>query len=194
MERSRAQRLRLSAWVTFVLLLLGFSALIVFTTPWHPLPGKVPGGAVHPDAALDFSATQIARETAYHDTIRPIGLTWLAVSLVVPAILGFSPIGARLVDRLRRRHWLLQTLAAVIGMTLVATVVTLPFAAREHAIERPSRLPLRGGGGGAPAPLRVYGVGPATPPLVIVVIVALPRRLPRGWWIPAAGIGAALVI
>ena len=79
--------------------------------------------------------TQIARETAYHDTIRPIGLTWLAVSLVIPAILGFSPIGPRLVDRLRRRHWLLPTLAAVVGMTFVVTVVTLPFAAREHAIE-----------------------------------------------------------
>ena len=187
-------RLRLGAWVTFVLLLLGFSALIIFTTPWHPLPGKVPGGPVHPDAGLDFSAAQIARETAYHDTIRPIGLTWLVVSLVVPAVLGFSPIGARLVDRLRARHWLVQTTAAVVGMTLAVTVVTLAFAAREHAIERHYGLTLQGWGGWTTDLLRAYAVGTVTTLLVIVVIVALARRLPRSWWIPAAALGAALVI
>jgi len=194
MERSRVSRLRVGAWVTFVLLLLGFSALIVFTTPWHPLPGKVPGGPVHPDAGLDFSAAQIARETAYHDTIRPIGLTWLIVSLLVPAVLGFSPIGARLVDRLRGRHWLVQTVAAVVGMTLAVTLVTLAFSAREHAIQRHYGLTLQGWGGWATDLLRAYAVGTVSTLLVIVVIVALARRLPSSWWIPAAALGAALVI
>ena len=187
-------RLRLAAWVTFVLLLLGFSALIVFTTPWHPLPGKVPGGHVHPDAALDFSAAQIARETAYHDTIRPIGLTWLLVSLVVPAVIGFSPIGARLVDRLRGWHWLLQTVAAVVGMSLIVILVAIPFSAREHAIQRHYGLTLQGWGGWATDVLRGFAVGTLTTLLVIVVIVALARRLPNAWWIPAAALGAVLVI
>jgi len=187
-------RLRLAAWVTFVLLLLGFSALIIFTTPWHPLPGKVPGGAVHPDASVDFSAPQIARETAYHDTIRPIGLTWLVVSLLVPAVLGFSPIGARLVDRLRGLPWILQSVIAVIGMTLAVTVATLPFAAREHAIQRHYGLTLQGWGGWATDVFRGYLIGTVTTLLVILVIVALARRLPRSWWIPAAALGAALVI
>ncbi|HMC69358.1 MAG TPA: hypothetical protein VKJ07_09410, partial [Mycobacteriales bacterium] len=109
--------------MTFSLLLLGFVALIVFTTPWHPLPGPVPGGRVHPDAARDFSAAQIARETAYHDTIRPWGLSWLAMSILVPAVLGFTPLGAMLVGRLRRWHWAMQVVAAVVGVTLVTTVV-----------------------------------------------------------------------
>lgn len=187
-------RSRLAAWVTFVLLLLGFSALIVFTTPWHPLPGKVPGGAVHPDAGLDFSAAQIARETAYHDTIRPIGLTWLLMSLLVPAVLGFSPVGARLVDRLRGLHWLLQSALAVVGMTLAVTLVALPFSAREHAIQRHYGLTLQGWGGWATDVLRGYLVGTVTTMLVVLVIVALARRLPRSWWIPAAALGAALVI
>ena len=194
MDVARGSRLRLGAWVTFVLLLLGFAALIAFTTPWDPLPGAVPGGHVHPDATLDFSAAQIARETAYHDTIRPWGLTWLAVSLLVPALLGFSPIGARLVDRLRTHHWLLRVLAAVVGMTLVVTIVTLPFAARQHAIERHYRLTLQGWGGWATDLLRGYLVGAVTTLLVVVVIVTLARRLPRGWWLPAAALGAALVI
>src|SRR4051812_4428396 len=186
MEHSQVSRMRLGAWVTFVLLLLGFSALIIFTTPWHPLPGKVPGGAVHPDAGLDFSAAQIARETAYHDTIRPIGLTWLLMSLLVPAVLGFSPIGARLVDRLRALHWLLQSALAVVGMTLAVTLVALPFSAREHAIQRHYGLTLQGWGGWATDVLRGYLVGTVTTMLVVLVNVALARRLPRSWWIPAA--------
>jgi STE24 endopeptidase len=194
MEPSRVRRLRLGAWVTFLLLLLGFSALVVFTTPWHPLPGRVPGGAVHPDAGLDFSAAQVARETAYHDTIRPIGLTWLLVSLLVPAALGFSSIGARLVDRLRRMHWLLQSAAAVVGVSLAVVLVTIPFSAREHAIERHYGLTLQGWGGWVTDLLRGLAVGTVTTLLVIIVIVALARRLPRSWWMPAAALGATLVV
>ena len=187
-------RSRLGAWVTFALLLLGFSALVVFTTPWHPLPGTVPGGHVHPDAALDFSAAQIARETAYHDAIRPWGLSWLAASLLVPAVLGFTPLGARLLDRLRRLHWLVQSLVAVVGVTLAVTVVTLPLAAREHAIERHYRLTLQGWGGWATDLVRGYLVGAITTLLVVVVIVAFARRLPRVWWVPAAALGGLMVI
>ena len=187
-------RLRVGAWVTFALLLLGFGAVIVFTTPWHPLPGHVPGGAVHPDAARDFTPAQIARETAYHDTIRPWGLTWTAVALLVPALLGFTPLGSRLVGRLRRRHWVWQVTAAVVGVTLATTVVTLPFAVREHQIERHYGLTLQGWGGWAGDIARGYAVGVVSTLLVLLVIVALARRLPRGWWIPVAGLGAALVI
>jgi STE24 endopeptidase len=187
-------RPRVAAWVTFALLLLGFALAIALTTPWHPLPGKVPGGAVHPDATRDFSATQIARETAYHDMIRPWGITWLAVSLLVPALVGFTPLGARLVDRLRRRHWLVQVVAAVVGFTLLSTVVTLPFAARSHAIQRHYRLTLQGWGGWASDVARGYAVATLSTLLVVLVIVALARRFPRGWWMPVAALGAALVI
>jgi STE24 endopeptidase len=187
-------RPRLGAWVTFVLLLLGFGLAIALTTPWHPLPGAVPGGAVHPDAARDFSAAQIAHETAYHDAIRPWGLSWLAVSLVVPALLGFTPLGARLVDRLRPLHWAVQVVVAVVGLTLLSTVVTLPFAVRSHAIQRDYRLTLQGWGGWASDVARGYAVGTGSTLLVVLVIVVLARRFPRRWWMAAAALGAALVI
>jgi STE24 endopeptidase len=176
------------------LLLLGFGLTLVLTTPWHPLPGHVPGGAVRPEAARDFTAAQIARETAYHDTIRPWGLSWLALSLLVPAVFGFTPLGARLVDRLRRRPWLLQVVVTVVGLVLVATVATLPFAARQHAIERRYGLTLQGWGGWAGDIARGFAVAAGSTLLVVVAIVALARRFPRGWWMPAAALGAALVI
>ena len=184
----------MGVWVIFSLLLLGFGLVIGLTTPWHPLPGHVPGGSVTPDVSRDFSAAQIARETAYHDTIRPWGISWLALSLVVPAVFGFTPIGAALVARLRPLHWLVQVAVAVVGLTLVTTVVTLPFAARQHSIERRYGLTLQGWSGWASDIARGFGVAAVTTLLVLVVLVALARRFPRGWWMPAAVLGAGLVV
>jgi STE24 endopeptidase len=154
----------------------------------------VPGGAVQPNAARDFSAAQIAHETAYHDLIRPWGISWLAVSILVPAVLGFTPLGANLVARLRRWHWVLQVVAAVAGVTLLTTVVTLLWSAREHAIQRHYRLTLQGWGGWASDIVRSYAVGLVSTLLVVLAIVALARKFPRRWWIPASALGAALVI
>src|SRR5947209_635798 len=77
-----------------VLLLVAFVVLVILTTPWHPLPGPVPGGHVHPNAGRDFTPAEIARESAYHSALRPWGLTSLGVWLVLSVVLGFTPRGA----------------------------------------------------------------------------------------------------
>lgn len=176
------------------LLLLGFALMVVVATPWHPLPGQVPGGHVHPDAAADFTPAQIAHETAYHDAIRPWGLTGLAVGLLVPALLGFTPLGARLVDRLRRRRWIVQVVVAAVGMTLVTTLVTLPIAAREQVILRRYGLSTQGWGGWWSDVARGYGIALVTTLVVLLAVMGLARRFPRRWWIGAATVGAALVV
>ena len=176
------------------LLLLGFAAMVIVTTPWHPLPGHVPGGSVRPDAAADFTPAQIAHETAYHDAIRPWGLTGLAVWLLVPAVLGFTPLGARLVDRLRRRRWIVQVVVATIGMTAVTTLVALPIAAREEVILRRFGLSTQDWAGWWSDVGRGYAVGLVPTLVVLLVVMGLARRFPRRWWIGAAAIGAALVV
>lgn len=176
------------------LLLLGFAALVIWTTPWHPLPNKVPGGAVAPDAARDFTPAQITRETAYHDMIRPWGLIGLGVSLVVPALLGFTPWGARIIDRLGSRPWLMQVLAATIGMTVVTTLVFLPIGAREHAIQRRFGLSTQGWGGWWSDVGRGYLVGLVGTLVVLLLVMGLARRFPRRWWVASAALGAALVV
>ena len=180
--------------MTLCLLLLGFAALVVVATPWHPLPGHVPGGAVRPDAAADFTPTQIARETAYHDEIRPWGITGLVLGLLVPAVLGFTPLGARLVDRLRRRRWIVQVVVATVGVTLVTTLVSLPVAAREEVILRRFGLSTQSWGGWWSDVGRGYVVGLVPTLVVLLAVMGLARRFPRRWWAAAAGVGAALVI
>jgi len=176
------------------LLLLGFAVMVIVTTPWHPLPGHVPGGSVRPDAAANFTPAQIAHETAYHDAIRPWGLTGLALWLLVPAVLGFTPLGARLVDRLRRRRWIVQVVVATIGMTAVTTLVALPIAAREEVILRRFGLSTQDWAGWWSDVGRGYAVGLVPTLVVLLVVMGLARRFPRRWWIGAAAIGAALVV
>jgi STE24 endopeptidase len=187
------RRSRVATSVTLLLLLLGLSALIVFTTPWHPLPGPVPGGHVHGNAAREFTAQQIARETAYHDTIRPWGLTGLVVSLLVPALFGFTPVGRRIIERMRSRHWLLRVLAGVALVVLGTALVELPLAAREHAIQRHYGLTLQGWGGWADDVIRGWGVALVSTVFVVIVVVGLARRFSRGWWIPVGLLSAGLV-
>ncbi|MDQ1700082.1 MAG: endopeptidase [Frankiaceae bacterium] len=172
------------------LLLLGFAVLVIVLTPWHPLPGP----HVPPDPAADFTPAQIARETAFHDDIRPWGLTGLFVGLLVPAVVGFTSIGARLIDRLRRRRWIVQVVAATIGMTALVTLVSLPIAAREHVILRRFGLSTQGWSGWWSDVGRGYAVGLVTTLVVLLVVMGLARRFPRRWWIGAASIGAALVV
>jgi len=180
--------------VTMCLLLLGFVVLVILLTPWHPLPGHVPGGAVQPDATADFTPAQIARETAYHDQIRPWGIADLLVGLTVAALLGFTPLGVRLVDRLRNRPWIAQVVLATVGMTAVITLVSLPFGAREHVILRRFGLSTQGWDGWWSDVGRGYAVGLVVTLGALLVVMGLARRFPRRWWIAAAGAGAALVI
>jgi len=179
--------------VTLVLLLAAFAILVATLTPWRYALGHIPGGRVAPDAARDFTPVQIARETAFHDAIRPWGLSWLFLDLAVAMLIGFTPLGRRLVGRLRERRWLVQVLVAAVGFTLVVTLTSLPFSAREHAILRHYGLTLQGWGGWFSDVVRAYLVSLVGTLLVLLVVMALARKFPRRWWIAAAGLGAALV-
>ena len=75
---------------------LALLALVVVLTPWRPL-GGVAIEAAQP--MLDFTNQQLAREDAYHAAVRPPGYASLAVSLAVALVLGLTPLGARLVER-----------------------------------------------------------------------------------------------
>jgi Zn-dependent protease with chaperone function len=182
------------AAVVGVLLVVAFVVVVVITTPWHPLSGAVPGGHVRPDAARDFTAAQIARESAYHSAVLPWGLGDLGVWLVLVAMLGFTPLGARLVARIPSRRWIVRVVVAAAGFAALTTVILLPFAARGHAIRRDYGLTEQGWGGWFSDVVRGYGVGLVSTLLGLLAVMGLARLLPRRWWMAAAGAGAGLVI
>jgi STE24 endopeptidase len=177
-----------------VVLLAAFVVVVVITTPWQPLPGAVPGGHVHPDAARDFTAAQIARESAYHSAVRPWGLSSLGVWLLLVAVLGFTSLGARLVARIPSRRWIVRIVVAAAGFAALTTVILLPFSARVHAIRHHYGLTEQGWGGWFSDVARGYGVGLVSTLLGLLAVMWLARLLPRRWWMAAAGAGAALVI
>ena len=68
--------------------------------PWHPVPGGTPAAGRRPTTCS--RRAQIARANAYTDPARYLGWASLAVSLVVALVLGFTPLGARLVGAAAR--------------------------------------------------------------------------------------------
>lgn len=177
-----------------LLLLAAFVVVVVVTTPWHPLPGAVPGGHVSPDATRDFSAAQIARESAYHSAVRPWSLSSLVPWLVAALLLGFTPVGARAVGRLPLRSWWLRIAVATAGYLAVSLLVVLPFSARVHAVQRDYGLSTQGWVSWFGDVGRGYAVGLVGTLLGVLAVMGLARLMPRRWWIAAAAAGAALVI
>ena len=90
------------ALATFLVATAGFVAVAAWRIPWHPVPGGTP-----PPVAADtvFTPAQIARANAYTDPARHLAWASLAVSMAVTLVLGFTPLGARLVGRLRGWWW-----------------------------------------------------------------------------------------
>jgi len=185
---------RRAAAVTGIALLVAFVVAVILTTPWQPLPGHVPGGSVHPDAARDFTAAQIAREASYHAALRPWGYVEIALALLVPALLGFTRLGADLVGRLRRLPWLAQVVLAAAGVTLAVLVVELTFDAHAHAVQRDYGLSTQDWGAWFLDVGRGYAVGLGTTLLALFAVMALARRFPRRWWVASATAGALLVV
>ncbi len=116
------------ALATFLVATAAFVAVAAWRIPWHPVPGGMPAPAA---ADTVFSPEQVARANAYTDPARHLAWASLAVSLVVTLVLGFTPLGARLVARLRGWWWV-RVLLAVLMLALIGRLVTLPFALIGH--------------------------------------------------------------
>ena len=116
------------ALATFLVATAAFVAVAAWRIPWHPVPGGTPAPAA---ADTVFTPAQVARANAYTDPARHLAWASLAVSLVVTLVLGFTPLGARLVARLRGWWWV-RVLLAVLMLALIGRLVTLPFAIIGH--------------------------------------------------------------
>ena len=172
-----------------VVVALAMLAVVLLTTPWTPLAG-VPAG----DPATDFTAAQIARQHAFRSDVLPWStLSWV-LSLLVPLVIGLTPLGPRLAAWVRVRRWYLAVPLVVVAVSLAGNLATLaPGVVAERALRRWG-LSTQEWAGWA----RDRAVGWALGTLVLVVLALLlagfSRRWPRWWWVPAGVLAATLVV
>lgn len=174
-------------------------AAVVVTTPWQPLddPARRTSEAHVPaDLARDFAPAEHAREDAYHRAVRPPAYLSMALGLLLVCALGFTPLGARLVEAVARPvggGWAWRVLLGGLAILVLSRLLTLPLSAWVEVVQRRYGLSTRSWGGWAGDVVKSFLLSVALTLLVLVVLVALIRSMPRWWWAPAAA-GAALLV
>jgi STE24 endopeptidase len=183
--------------VALVAALVLYAALVVAvatTTPWRPL-GDVANQAPV-DLSRDFSPAEHQRENAYHREVRPPAYIALGLGLVLAWVLGFTPLGSRLVEVVARPlggGWIWHVLLGGLAVLLLGRLLTLPLSAWMEVIQRRYGLSTRDWGGWAADLAKAFGLTTIVTLVVLLVLFALIRAMPQWWWVPAAA-GAALLV
>ena len=181
---------RRTAAVLSVVAFVAFVVTAALLVPWDWVPGGrvVP---VQPDQV--FSARQVERATAYSSAQRHLGWALLAVSLVVGPLLGLTPLGARVVGRLRGWWWW-RALLATLLVLLVGEVATGPFAVllRRNALE--AGLSTQAWPGWVRDQVVSLGVSWVYAGLLVLLVVGVARRAPRRWPLVVGVVAALLVV
>ncbi len=186
-------------WGAVLGLLLAGVALVVIaavTTPWSPLPGRVPGGRVSADAAADFPPSEVTREAAFHRAVRPPAYLSLALGLVVGAALGLTPVGSRLVRGVSRPFggsWPVTALLGGLAVAVLGRLLTLPLDAWAEAVLRRYGLSTQGWPAWLEDQARSLGITAVVLGVAVAGFYGLARAAPRSWWLPVAVAGAILV-
>lgn len=187
---------RTVALVAAIVLYLALTVTVVATTPWRPLGGDV-DHSVGVDLTRDFSRAEHVREDAYHRAVRPPSYLALGLGLVFVGMLGFTPIGARLVAFVARPFgggWVWHVLVGGFTVLLLGRLLTLPLSAWTETVQRRYGLSTRNWAGWASDLAKSFGLSVVFTLAVLLVLFALIRAMPRWWWIPAAAGSALLVI
>jgi STE24 endopeptidase len=183
------QARRVALWVA-VIGGLAFVVIAALRVPWDPIPG----GPLHPPPASSvFTRAEIQRAEDFSGLQRVLSWSSLAVSLVLACVLGFTEVGARLVDRVRGPWWW-RVVVAVVGLTLADVVVTLPLAVllRRRVLE--FGLSHQAWDGYAADLAKSFAVNVVATSIGLVLLVGVARRWPRVWPAVAGVLLAGLVL
>lgn len=180
--------------VLFLLVLSGaFLAAVVTLTPWQPLPGAT----IHAAApGRFFTAAQQARSERYFDLVKWASWGNLAAGIAVTSVLGFTGLGRALVDRVRARlsHWWGQVTVLVVAVLVAQRLVMLPGAVWQQHVSRDFGLSTQPWPSFALDQLLAMMITLVLSTLGMLLLVAVARRWPDWWFVPAAGAAFLLVI
>ncbi|GAA3445633.1 M48 family metallopeptidase [Planomonospora venezuelensis] len=176
-----APGLRAAGWALAV---LGAATLAItaFTTPWRALPEQAP--PVAPDAARDFTAEQLARSAAFDAVVGPPAYLSLGLTLVTAGVLAATPLGARLLGRLKGPWWL-RVLLGVLAVTVAVELLRWPLGMWQETHLRDYGLSVQTWPAWAADRVKGIGIRTGLTAVMVLAVVALARRVQR-WWLPAA--------
>jgi STE24 endopeptidase len=161
---------------------------IVVTTPWHLI--DLP----RPDASLDFTAAEIARQNAFRHELLPWSTTSWVLTILVPLAIGFSPLGPRLYDAIRIRRWYVAVPLLVLGLGLLTSLITVPTDVMAERVTRKYGLSVQDWGlwtRDRAVNWLLMSLGLA---VIALVVIGLAKRWRSAWWLPAAIAAAVLVL
>jgi STE24 endopeptidase len=189
-------RARRTALATAVVLLAAFAVVVAVGTPWEVLP-QPPGGAAAIDPTAGLPADQVSRAESFAAAIRPASLASLLLGLAVSAVLGLTPLGARLVRALRtprRGRWAWQVVVGVLALAVVGRLVTLPIAAYGEVVRHRYGLSTRSWGLWGRDVVVSTAIDATLTAIGLLALVWLARRASRVWWAFAAAGATVLVV
>jgi len=169
---------------------LAFVVLAVVLVPWDP----VPGGPLHPPPASSvFTADEIRRAEDFTSLARLWSWCSLAVSLLLACLLGFTRLGASLVERIRGPWWW-QVVVTVAALALAGRLVTLPFAVLLRRRVLDYGLSHQAWGAYAVDLAKGVALDVVVTSIVLLVLVGAARRWSRAWPAVAGLVLAGLVM
>ena len=180
---------RVSAIVTVV----GTVSFVVTTAAfgvWEPLPD---GALSFSGPSRYFTTDEIARGEDFGRWARVWGLSSLTVSLIVGGVLGFTRLGAALVERLPGPWWAQVPLAAV-TIELIGRIITLPFAVAARQHERNYGLSDQPWGEYVIDLIKSEAVSVLVTSVALLMAIYAARRWRRAWPAIAGGGLASLVV
>jgi len=148
----------------------------------RPRSGLIEPAPVH--AQQYFTAFQLDRAEDFRSLQRILGLAGLGIGIGTLAVLAWRP-PRRLLTRLEARP-LLGGAAAGAAISLVLVVTGLPVEAWMRSRSLDVGLATQSWPDWAVDVLKAAGIGALTAAVGGLVAVALARRFPRRWWVPAA--------
>jgi len=155
------------------------------TLALRPRSGPIPPAPARPQAY--FSPAELDRIHDYVGPQRALGLGTLAVTGAALVLLAWRPPRPlrRALERAGARP-LVGSAAAGAGVFLAVAVVTLPLAAIGQQRDRDFGLSTQGWGGWAGDVAKADAINALLAAAGAALFIALVRRFPRRWWIPAA--------
>ena len=185
---------RLWAVGTLVALVVAIVLVAVLRVPWWAPPAP---RADQLAALRSLPVDAVEKGRAFHSALRPGIYGGLLLGLVLAAVLGFTPLGSRIVAFVGRPfggHWLASALLGGLAIVLITELVTLPVAVWQQRILRRYDLSTQDWSGWAVDLLKGYAVGAVISAVALAGFFTVVRFAPRWWWAFGAAGAATLAV